>query len=61
MEIGIPKEIKPEEHRVAIIPEGCSELVRGGHKVFIERDAGNGNGFTNEDYISNGVSIENKK
>ncbi len=59
MEIGIPKEIKPEEPRVAITAEGCGELVRGGHEVFIERDAGNGSGFTNEDYISRSANKAN--
>ena len=40
MIIGIPKEIKPDEYRVALIPVGVEEMLKHGHKVFIEKGAG---------------------
>ena len=42
MKVGIPKELKNHEYRVAITPSGVHELVRAGHEVFVERDAGTG-------------------
>jgi alanine dehydrogenase len=50
MKIGIPKEIKKKENRVGIIPSGVKVLVQGGHQVYIEKDAGEKSGFSNEDY-----------
>ena len=57
MKIGIPKEIKTKEYRVGIIPSGVRVLVQGGHKVYIEKDAGKKSGFSNDDYIEAGATI----
>lgn len=59
MIIGIPKEIKPKENRVAITPSGASELASKGHKVFIQKDAGLGSGFSNNAYKEAGAEILN--
>ena len=58
MLIGIPKEIKVHESRVALTPEGVAELVRNGHSVVIEQGAGLGSSLTDTDYISAGATIE---
>lgn len=50
MIIGVPREIKTHEYRVALTPVGVDELARRGHRVLIERDAGQGSGLTNEEY-----------
>ena len=42
MKVGIPREVKNNEYRVAITPAGVHELVRHGHEVFVEKDAGVG-------------------
>src|ERR1044071_7551216 len=57
MTIGIPKEIKNNENRVAITPAGVFHLVRSGHQVFIEKDAGIGSRFADAEYIKAGASI----
>lgn len=57
MKIGVPKEIKTQEYRVGITPAGVYELVRNGHKIFIENNAGVGSGFSNDEYITNGAII----
>lgn len=57
MKVGIPKEIKNNEFRVAITPAGVNELVRRGHEVVIETDAGVGSSISNADYISAGATI----
>ncbi len=57
MIIGVPKEIKPNESRVAIVPAGVEALVRKGHQVYIQKDAGKGSGFSDADYQSAGASI----
>lgn len=57
MIIGVPKEIKNNENRVAITPAGVDAFVRAGHQVNIETDAGLGSSFTNEDYIATGANI----
>jgi alanine dehydrogenase len=57
MKIGIPKEIKTKEYRVAIIPSGVKLLVQSGHNVYIEKDAGVKSGFSNEDYLQEGAII----
>jgi alanine dehydrogenase len=57
MKIGIPKEIKNNENRVAITPAGVDAFVKAGHQVMIESDAGLGSGFTNEDYAAAGATI----
>ena len=42
MKVGVPREVKNHEYRVAITPAGVHELVRDGHEVFLEQDAGTG-------------------
>ncbi|OQK15281.1 alanine dehydrogenase [Methyloprofundus sedimenti] len=61
MIIGVPKEIKIQEYRVAIIPSGVAELVRAGHKVLIERGAGVGSAYTDQEYEQNGAKIVSTK
>ena len=57
MKIGVPREIKNHEYRVAITPAGVMELVRNGHEVFIEQDAGIGSSIQNEEYVKAGAKI----
>ncbi len=59
MIIGIPKEIKTRENRVAVTPEGARELVEAGNRVLVETDAGNGSGFEDDAYKNAGASMEN--
>ena len=57
MIIGVPKEIKSQESRIAITPEGVSEFVRAGHLVLIESGAGLGSAITNDELYSQGATI----
>lgn len=57
MRIGIPRELKVLEGRVALIPEAATELVRRGHEVFIERGAGEGSGYADADFQAQGVRV----
>jgi len=57
MIIGIPAEVKKDEHRVSLPPDGVRELVSHGHKVLVQRNAGVGSAFTNEEYIAAGAEI----
>ncbi|MEH7009699.1 alanine dehydrogenase [Neobacillus niacini] len=57
MIIGVPKEIKNNENRVALTPAGVVSFVNAGHKVLVEKNAGVGSGFTNEDYLNTGAEI----
>lgn len=57
MNIGIPGEIKPGEHRVAIAPPGVRALTRSGHRVLIERGAGLGSGIEDEEYVDSGALL----
>ena len=57
MKVGIPREVKNHEYRVAITPAGVHELVRNGHQVFVENNAGVGSSIPNEEYVSAGASI----
>jgi alanine dehydrogenase len=57
MRIGIPKEIKNNENRVAMTPAGVVSLVRNGHDVYIETGAGLGSSFTDEQYLEAGAQI----
>lgn len=57
MIIGIPKEIKNNENRVALTPAGAMELVRRGHKVYVQSTAGINSGFKDEDYVAQGAEI----
>ena len=58
MLVGVPKETKIHESRVALTPEGAAELVRAGHHVVIEKGAGLGSALTDADYIAAGATIE---
>jgi alanine dehydrogenase len=55
--IGVPKEVKTDEYRVAMIPVGVEELTRAGHKVLIQAGAGQGSGISDEQYAANGAEI----
>ena len=57
MKIGVPREIKNHEYRVAITPAGVMEMVRHGHEVFIEQDAGIGSSISNEEYVMAGAKM----
>src|SRR5579875_459939 len=57
MKIGVPKEVKNNEYRVAITPAGVHELVRSGHQVVIERGAGTGSSIPDEDFTAAGARI----
>jgi len=57
MIIGIPKEIKNNENRVALTPAGVLSFIKAGHKVLMEKDAGLGSSFLNEDYENAGAEI----
>ena len=57
MNIGIPKEIKAQENRVSMIPGCVAELVKKGHRVFIERGAGHGASYSDEQYLAVGAEI----
>ena len=57
MKVGVPKEIKPEEYRVALIPSAVKSYVQCGHQVLVEEDAGKEAGFPNELYEQVGAQI----
>ncbi|MCC7292334.1 MAG: alanine dehydrogenase [Phycisphaerales bacterium] len=57
MIVGVPREVKTHEYRVSLTPVGADELVRRGHSVLIERDAGLGSGIANEEYEQVGAKI----
>jgi alanine dehydrogenase len=57
MIIGVPKEIKNNENRVALTPAGASELVKRGNKVYVQATAGNGSGFADAEYVAAGAEI----
>ena len=59
MLVGVPKEIKVHESRVALTPEGVFEFVRNGHEVVIEKGAGLGSSITDADFVAAGARIEN--
>ena len=59
MLIGIPKEIKPQENRVGLTTQSVKNLVEEGHEVVVEKSAGNGSGFLDEDYTDSGAKILN--
>ena len=59
MIIGVPKEIKNNENRVAVTPGGVQEFVKHGHKVYVQHTAGNGSGFSDEQYVQAGAHILN--
>ncbi len=57
MIIGVPKEIKNNENRVAVTPAGVAEFKKNGHRIYIQKGAGEGSGFKDEEYISAGGEI----
>lgn len=57
VKVGIPREVKNNEFRVAITPAGVHELVRQGHQVVIERGAGVGSSITDDEYVAEGARI----
>ena len=57
MIIGVPKEIKEHEYRVALLPSGAETLVHHGHKVFVQKGAGAGAGLLDEDYVAAGAVL----
>ena len=57
MKVGIPREVKNHEYRVAITPAGVHELVRHGHEVFVETGAGLGSSITDDEFAAAGAKI----
>ncbi len=57
VKVGIPREVKNHEYRVAITPAGVHELVGHGHEVYVETDAGLGSSIPNEEYVSAGATL----
>jgi alanine dehydrogenase len=57
MIVGVPKEIKLDEYRVAMLPVGVEELVRRGHQVLVEAGAGMGSGLADHDYLQEGAEL----
>src|ERR1700728_2417634 len=57
MIIGIPKEVKDDEYRVAITPAGVRELTSAGHTVYVEHDAGEGSALPDADFVATGAHI----
>src|SRR4051812_8725094 len=57
MKIGVPKEIKTNENRVALVPAGAESLIGAGHSVLMETGAGLGSGFSDDAYTSVGAKI----
>ena len=62
MKVGVPKEVKNHEYRVAITPAGVHELTRSGHEVFVEAGAGDGSSLPDDDFtawVRNNIGIPN--
>jgi alanine dehydrogenase len=57
MIIGVPKEIKEQEQRVALIPSAAEQLKRRGHSILVQKNAGFGSGYPDEDYVKAGAEI----
>src|SRR6478609_407041 len=57
VQVGIPCELKSQEYRVAITPSGVNELVRSGHRVYVERGAGKGSSIPDADFVAAGAEI----
>ena len=57
MIVGVPKEVKQDEYRVAMTPSGVEELTRAGHRVLVEAGAGAGSGITDDQYAADGAEI----
>ncbi len=57
MIIGVPKEIKNNENRVAVTPAGTQEFVKRGHQVYVQATAGEGSGYSDSDFEQAGATI----
>ena len=57
MKVGIPREVKNHEYRVAITPSGVHEFIRAGHQVMIEAGAGIGSSITDDEFAAAGATI----
>ena len=57
MIIGVPKEIKNNENRVGMTPAGVAEMVKRGHRVYVQQTAGLGSGFADEEYKAAGAEL----
>jgi alanine dehydrogenase len=57
MRIGVPTEIKDNEYRVGMTPGGARDLTADGHQILVQKGAGNGSGFSDEEYIASGAQI----
>jgi alanine dehydrogenase len=57
MRVGVPREIKPDEYRVGMMPVGAEQLARAGHQVLLEHGAGMASGFPDEQYVKAGATI----
>ena len=57
MIVGVPKEVKADEYRVAITPAGVRELTAAGHTVFVEKEAGVGSSIPDADFIATGAQM----
>jgi alanine dehydrogenase len=57
MKVGVPREVKNNEYRVAITPAGVHELTRAGHEVFVETGAGAGSSLTDADFVAAGAQV----
>ena len=55
MIVGVPREVKSDEYRVAMIPVGAEELRRAGHRVLVQSGAGQGSGIPDEQYAASGA------
>ena len=60
MKIGVPKEIKPQEHRIGLTPDSVKTLISEGHEVLVENNGGFEAGFYNDQYTNVGAKIVNK-
>ncbi|HEY3601418.1 MAG TPA: NAD-binding protein, partial [Chthoniobacterales bacterium] len=60
MIIGIPKEIKPQENRVSLVPAAAQQLTKRGHTVLVQKDAGMGSGYPDSDYAAAGARVMEK-
>ena len=57
MLVGVPREVKDHEYRVAITPSGVKEFVSHGHQVVVEKDAGVGSSISDDDFVAAGAKI----
>ena len=57
MIIGVPREIKEQEYRVALLPSAAYQLVQRGHEVLVERGAGEGAGYPDTEYTKAGATV----